>query len=124
MPLIVSMTLGETCVDIYTDGVDTVFRDGTNVWATPQGEPSYAETAQRLGYGDDLLQMCQDHETLHTVLAVLEGRPWSPTLWHLVHPPHWQHWREEEAAVMTYQAYLRRTGTSVMDLAARMMRDF
>lgn len=122
MVLVASLTLGETCVDLYRHGIDTVFPDGTNVWAEPQDTDAYRATAERLGYGADTLQMCLDHELLHSVNAAFQGLPWSPTLYHLRHPPYFPLWREEEAAVLAFQEYYRKSGVVVFDLACSLMK--
>lgn len=116
-----SVTLGETSVDFYDIGVDTVLPDGTNVWAEPQGSEGYRHMARDLGYGEDTLEMCREHELGHSVLAALMGMPYSPTMWGLTHPPHNPHYKEEEAVVLSLQRYCRVMGTKMIELAWRLM---
>lgn len=89
----------------------TLFPDGTQVPAAPNGDPEQAQTAQRLGYGEDVSAMCREHELLHTWLAERFDLPHSPTLWAVAHeqgegciPIPAQH--QEEALVLVFQAYL------------------
>jgi hypothetical protein len=122
--LTISLTLGETTVDLYRKGVDTVFRDGTDVWAQPRDDDEYRATAERLGYGSDTLRMCQDHELAHTVLAVLAGQPYSPTLWGVAHGHHWPYYHDEEAAVLAFQAYCLRLGAQIQNIAMSLIKSY
>lgn len=124
MVLIQSLTLGTTCVNLYQEGIDTVFQDGTNVWAEPQDEDNYRATAERLGYGNNTLAMCQDHELAHTVLAVLMGLDYSHTLWGVAHGAYWPHYRDEEAAVLAFQTYCQKAGCRVLDIALANIKGF
>ena len=90
---------------------ETRFPDGTRVPAYPSGLPEQAQMSRRLGYGADVMRMCREHEVLHTWLCELFGLPYSPTLWAVAHDnaggcaPDWAQ-REEEALVLSFQAYL------------------
>lgn len=118
--LVQSWTLGKTCLDIYDDGIVTVFPGVGDLEACPQDNDEYRATALRLGYGGDLLLMCQEHEATHTLLAVMMGLPRSPTLFGVVTGNFWPHYRTEEAAVLAFQANCRATGVSILgDLLGR-----
>lgn len=77
----------------------------------PHGTAEYRATARRLGYGDDIVAMCADHDPLHQALAgwlgigdshslrQALGLPCDPNLALL-----------EEDAVMAVQHYMRRAG--------------
>lgn len=74
-------------VVLHPHGATTHFPvDGSYVEATPQwDEPSYRARALDLGYGSDLVRMCQDHEVLHSVAAELLRQAASPVLWAVAH---------------------------------------
>jgi hypothetical protein len=67
-------------------GCTTFFEDGTEVSAWPHPDmPHYHVIAHRLGYGDDLLAYCREHEAAHLFVEErLHNRP-SRVLWALAH---------------------------------------
>lgn len=65
------------------DGTHTVVRvsetDRRELPAVPEETDEYRERATYLGY-DDPLQMCQEHDIIHTMLADMLGLDVSPAL--------------------------------------------
>lgn len=114
-----SYTLGDCTVDIYSDGIETVFHTlpgQPSVPANPQDNEAYRATAEFLGYGSDILRMCIDHELSHTLLAVSRGLRWSPTLHGLATGQTFSEWRTEENAVLGFQRLCRLSDTSILNL--------
>ena len=102
--------------------VETRFPDGTKVGSTPNRDPHTLRTAAELGYGDDTFAMSRDHEISHSWLALLDGRPHSPTMWRLAHPygdelPDDAQVAEEEARVLAFQRTLDKRAPRPWDLA-------
>lgn len=63
-----------------------------------------------MGYGADVWAMTIDHEIGHTILAEMDGKPYSPALWAVAHPdvrrdPNELH--REECRVMEMQRFAR-----------------
>jgi hypothetical protein len=69
-----------TLVERLPWGSRVTLPNGTVVLGAPHETESYRETAQRLGYGDDVLQLARDHDPLHAVLADWLNLPDSPAL--------------------------------------------
>lgn len=91
-------------------GCWTAFPDGTGFGATPHPEMHhYSVIAHRLGYGDDHLAYCVEHEAIHNFLEDrLHDRP-SQVIWALAHgkPLSGRAAAYEEMAVQTFQRFLR-----------------
>ncbi|MFW6058985.1 MAG: hypothetical protein ACODAQ_02315 [Phycisphaeraceae bacterium] len=111
----------EVRAELARDYTVTRFPDGTEVPAAPSGDPEQQQTAQRLGYGEDVAAMCREHEILHTWLAERFDLPHSPTLWAVAHDhgegcaPVWAQ-KQEEALVLAFQGYLNgRPATPVLE---------
>jgi hypothetical protein len=70
----------------FTDwGCQTSFDDGTSADAIPHDTHHYHVIANRLGYGDDVLAYCQEHELAHSFVEQhLYDRP-SRVLWGVAH---------------------------------------
>lgn len=112
------------CV-VYVDErdryVETRFPDGGKVGSTPNLDPHTLDVMRELGY-DDTFAMSRDHEIAHSWLAMLDGLPYSPTMWRLAHPhdddlPDDAAVAEEEARVLAFQRTLPKTGPRPWDLA-------
>lgn len=74
------------CTVEYTDwGCVTHFPDGTQFGAHPHETPHYHVIAHRLGYGDDLLGYCREHEVAHCLIAEWFRDEPSAVLWDLAH---------------------------------------
>lgn len=56
---------------VYTDfGVETRFKtDGAAISAWPHDTHHYHVIAHRLGYGDDILAYCREHEVAHSLVC-------------------------------------------------------
>ncbi len=124
MTLRISYTLGECCVDIHDWGTDTVFKDGTSAMGMPEDTNHYRWITRDLGYKDDVLKQCIEHELAHTLCAVIMGAPYSPILWHAAHKDQlgwYPHWREEEAVVQAFQKQHR---GRMEEFAAALMKDY
>jgi phytoene dehydrogenase-like protein len=68
------------------EGARVVFPSGKEAvaWPHPQN-PHYSVISHRLGYGDDLMAYCREHELAHAVIAQeLQGAP-SHVLFRLAH---------------------------------------
>lgn len=71
--------LQHCAVEFTSWGCITLFRDPKTIevgaWPHPE-MPDYQEVTRRLGYGDDCLRYCQEHEFMHSFLAEwLYGEP-------------------------------------------------
>jgi hypothetical protein len=73
-------------LEFTPDGAVTRFPDGTEIGAHPHpGNHHYHVISHRLGYGDDVLAYCREHELCHSLVEErLHDRP-SRVLWALAH---------------------------------------
>jgi hypothetical protein len=89
--------------------VTWVYAPGNNgdpIPAVPHDTEDYRARAKALGYGDDVMAMCREHEFLHSALAeLLSDEGPSPTLLGVNTGKPWPHWSIEEAAVLAVQRY-------------------
>lgn len=69
-----------TIVEVVETGSRIILPDGTIVFGEPHNSESYRETARRLGYGEDVLLLCQEHDQAHAWLADAIGLKESPAL--------------------------------------------
>jgi hypothetical protein len=121
---VVTFDMGSCLLQVWPEGryCQSVFPDATTVPAAPQDNESYRNMARELGYGEDTWRMCVEHELLHTMLAQMDGRPYSPTLFAVAHgvvdslEPILV--AEEEAAVLEFQRRLNacRSNAPVADV--------
>lgn len=103
--------LPHAVTELHPHGAMTHFPvDGTYVEANPWwDDEGYRKQAHDLGYGDDLLRMCQDHEVLHSVAAELLHQAPSEVLWRWAHEDHSKKGlTSEEQLVLRLQRELRR----------------
>jgi hypothetical protein len=100
---------------------ETLFPDGTRVPAVPHTTKQYRQTAERLGYGDDVAALSREHEFIHSFLCQRQGLPYSPTLWAVAH----NHGkgcislakqRMEESVVLAFQRYLNGDESAAAEL--------
>jgi hypothetical protein len=54
---------------VHEAGTTIVLPCGLVVEGRPHDSAAYATTARELGYGDDVLALCQDHDAAHAWLA-------------------------------------------------------
>lgn len=74
------------CTIEYTEwGCLTRFPDDTSAPATPHYTPHYYVITHRLGYGDDVLTYCREHEVCHSLVAEWFQDTPSAVLWDLAH---------------------------------------
>jgi hypothetical protein len=74
-----SLVFADVRIEIFQDSTRITLGDGSIILGQPEDTDSYRETAERTGYGDDVVQMCIDHELTHVALAHFLQSP-SPTL--------------------------------------------
>lgn len=67
-------------IRIFDDHTEVTLPSGKVVTGYPHGNDHQAETARRLGYGDDALAMVLDHDLLHARLCEWLGLPASYVL--------------------------------------------
>ena len=114
-----SLQFGSTIIEVYPDSTRICFADGSTVPGAPEDTAEYRATAQRHGYGDDTLKLCQEHELMHIALCHWLGID-SPTMTLLrrgdddrLHELN----RLEETAVLAVQHFARIAG---IDLVTQM----
>lgn len=73
------------CLAWVPNGCMTLFEDGSEIGACPHDTHHYHVIAHRLGYGDDILSYCREHELAHHMVEeAFYDRP-SRVLWELAH---------------------------------------
>ncbi len=102
------MPLRHCVVSFYDTFVWTQFGSGQGYGGVPSDDPSYRALAMRLGYGDDILWYCKEHDFLHSFLeGEVFGRA-SPILYALAHGlPAPMMTCYEEALVQMFQGFVR-----------------
>src|SRR5215213_9615400 len=99
--------VGAACVELLEQGTRISWPDGTVVLGQPHETESYKETARSYGYGEDVGQLCTEHEVTHVALAHWLGFP-SQVMDMLRGKQSSIHLQElEENAVLAIQAYMR-----------------
>lgn len=102
---------GRNVVAVNMPYTETALANGGKVTAMPQDDDEYRQRARDLGYGEDTFAMSRDHEILHSRLAVMLGLDESPTMRGIVDHENggafYEHWQEEEAAVLAIQRFIR-----------------
>lgn len=101
-------------VSFYRTFVWTQFPTGQgwggvpDVGGDPEVDAAYRRLARKLGYGNDTLTYCQEHDFCHSfVEQEIFGRP-SPILWALAHDRrHPDTTVYEEALVQHFQGFMR-----------------
>lgn len=88
--------------------------------AWPVGWPdvieSYQEHARELGYGDNSMLSCQEHEAAHTLVCHLIGLPYSFVMHGVITGQPYVDYAYEEAAVLNLQRFCRLHNISIFDL--------
>lgn len=103
-----------TAVCVLPTGSQITLPGGTVVDGSPHDTAAYAETAQRLGYADDRMAMCQDHDPLHALLCDWLGLPDSPALRVAAGIEQASAMSEaEETAVLAVQRFMRLAGVGL-----------
>jgi hypothetical protein len=118
------LCFGDVVVLVDDRGTLITWSDGTSVPGEPEDTDSYRKTAIELGYGDDTLAMCQEHELLHVALCYWLGVP-SPVMEALRRRPAEMAGAEtrelEEAAILAVQKFAKATG---VDIVYQMSRNY
>ena len=100
-------------IEILPGGSRITLPSGEVVLGTPHDTDAYRATARQLGYGDDTLAMCRDHDPLHALLAQWLGLEASYALRQaagLLHPADAEKAAAEETAVLAVQRFMRVAG--------------
>jgi hypothetical protein len=105
--------------DWYTT---TIFEDGIKLVSDHKEQPGQRERARQLGYSS-AEEMNYEHDLTHTLLAIMAGKDWSPTLRGIATGETWPAWQDEEAAVLGFQCYMNRLGVDVFTLAKKVCND-
>lgn len=114
------LVLGGTVVEVWGDSLRTILPDGATVPAAPQDNDAYRATAARLGYGDDTLRMCLEHEAAHSAVCAWLGLTESPTLGRVARGQGSTAVTDaEEDMVLAIQRFCRASG---IDLLARLRK--
>jgi hypothetical protein len=133
-PNLEALTLGRTVVQFDGEGLTTTFIPGASPVParahlegelhTKDQERIYRERAQAHGY-EDVHEFSRDHEVLHSLLALWVGMSSSPALEWVAHgcpnidPDARALHGAEESVVLALQAYMKRAGLSVIQVAKR-----
>lgn len=109
MTIVPVISLPTATVEIWPDCVRTTLPGSGQVMAAPEATEEYRARARALGYGDDIMAMCREHEILHSLLACWLGLPESPVLARLAagNPMDREEMEPEEAAVLALQRLCR-----------------
>lgn len=62
-------------VEVLSGGTRVTLPGGEIVYGVPLDSDKYRATARDLGYGDDTLAMCRDHDPIHAALCEWLGVP-------------------------------------------------
>jgi hypothetical protein len=103
-------------IEILPGGSRITLPSGDVVLGEPQDTDAYRATARQLGYGDDTLAMCRDHDPLHALLAAWLGLEVSYSLLDgagLLDPADAEKAAAEEAAVLAVQRFMRLAGATL-----------
>lgn len=114
------MRFGGSTVEFPEYGAVTTLPDGQRIIAAPEDNDAYRATAGRLGYGDDVLRMCREHEAAHAALAAWLLLPESPTLRVVAGEEGPSDLTgAEERLVLALQDFANRAGVDLLDVFAR-----
>lgn len=84
---------------------ETIFDDGFKVRALAGETEEDVARAKSLGY-ESTIEMCREHEFLHTFLAEKLNWEYSPTLYAVAHNASQFDDHKEEAFVLAFQAFM------------------
>lgn len=95
-------------VNLYPTWCWTAFPDGSGFGAYPHDTAEYRDIARRLGYGEDIMAYCWEHEVMHSFVSERISGQASPILWALAHRRrHPDSTVYEEALTQAFQGFLR-----------------
>ena len=101
--------IGPAAVTYTDEGCYTRYTDGATFGAHPHDTHHYHVIAHRLGYGDDTLRYCREHEVCHHMVSYWINGHDSQVIWALAHkqPVDLAYAIQEEALTQTFQRWLR-----------------
>lgn len=101
--------IGEAKVVFTETGCYTSYEDGTSYASHTHGTHHYHVISHRLGYEDDILRYCREHELLHHVAGYWIKSRHSEVIWPLAHgeKPDLIVSMNEELLVQTLQRWIR-----------------
>lgn len=113
-----TLKFGDNAVNIHDDHVDVVLPDGAVVPAVPHITPEYYSTTSHLGYGEDIMALCVNHEIVHTALCHWLGLKESPTMRSVAsfNSQSTSITGSEEDAVMAIQRFANLMGVDLVEL--------
>jgi hypothetical protein len=121
--LLKTWVIGNTQIELYSDEINTIISGVGNAFAYPVGYPdvveSYKETTRSLGYGENVLEMCFEHEAAHTLIAYWMGLPYSPVLYGIITGKAYEDFAYEESVVLQFQRYCKLHSISILGLLDR-----
>jgi hypothetical protein len=100
-------------IEVLPTGSRITLPSGEVVLGAPHDTDAYRATARQLGYGDDTLAMCRDHDPLHALLAGWLGLEVSYGMLDgagRLDPADAEKAAAEEAAVLAVQRFMRLAG--------------
>lgn len=107
---------GTNAVEVHDGYTVTKLADGREVHARHDEQPGQSDLARDLGYAS-AEAMNRHHDLMHTLLCHWLGLPHSITLRAVADGMEFEHWREEEAAVLAIQSFANRVGIDLMRVA-------
>jgi hypothetical protein len=100
-------------IEILPGGSRITLPSGEVVLGSPHDTDAYRATARQLGYGDDTLAMCRDHDPLHASLCLWLGLDVSYAMLDAagrLDPADAEKAAAEESAVCAVQKFMRLAG--------------
>lgn len=109
-----------TLIECLAVGSRVTLPDGAVVEGAPHDTDAYRATSERLGYGDDTLQLCRDHDPLHAIVAAVFGlgASYSLAVAAGLRPADALSSAEEEV-VLAVQKFVRLCAVSIFDVGKR-----
>lgn len=118
------LNIGGNTIATSYHGCITKLINAKIVEACPHDTDAYRATARQLGYKDNTLRMCQDHEVTHTALSVMLGLNESITLRRVADGMPSDNLTDlEEAAVLAIQRFANAAGINILSAVKRSMCD-
>ena len=74
------ITIGECEIRIFSNWMETVFKDGLSVPAAANDDPDSVARAHDLGYEGDTWRMSMAHEIAHSLICRAQGQDYSYVL--------------------------------------------
>lgn len=94
--------------ELTIEGCVSTFADGEKVWSVPRyNDHHYYVISHRLGYGDDVMRYCREHDFFHHFVAQWFFDSPSQALWAAAHGKDGSAAPMEEMATMAVQRFVR-----------------